>query len=32
MAMLIMFSGFVAAVVALTYIEVRRIRKMLTPK
>lgn len=32
MTILIMFSGFVAAVVALTYIEVRRIRKKLTPK
>jgi hypothetical protein len=32
MTMLIMFGGFVAAVVALTYIEVRRIRKKLTPR
>jgi hypothetical protein len=32
MTMLIMFSGFVAAIVALTYVEVRRIRKKLTPK
>jgi len=32
MTLLIMFSGFVAAVVALIYIEVRRIRKNLTPK
>ena len=29
MTLLIMFCGFVAAVVALTYIEVRRIRKKL---
>jgi hypothetical protein len=27
MALLIMFGGFVAAVSALTYIEIRRIRK-----
>lgn len=32
MTILIMFSGFMAAVVALIYIEVRRIRKNLTPK
>jgi hypothetical protein len=32
MTMLIMFSGFVAAVLALIYIEVRRIRKIVTPK
>jgi hypothetical protein len=32
MTIVIMFSGFVAGVVALTYIEVRRIRKKLTAK
>lgn len=32
MTILIMFSGFMAAVLALTYIEVRRIRKKLTSK
>jgi hypothetical protein len=30
--MLIMFGGFMAAVIALTYVEVRRIRKKITPK
>ena len=30
MTILIMFNGFVAAILALTYIEVRRIRKKLT--
>ena len=32
MTILIMFNGFVAAILALTYIEVRRIRKKLTSK
>jgi len=32
MTLLIMFGGFMAAVAAMTYIEVRRIRKKLTPK
>ncbi len=32
MALLIMFGGFMAAVSALTYIEIRRIRKKLPPK
>jgi hypothetical protein len=32
MTMLIMFGGFVAAMIALTYVEVRRIRKKLTPR
>jgi len=27
-----MFGGFMAAVTALTYIEIRRIRKKMTPK
>jgi hypothetical protein len=30
--LLIMFGGVVAAVTALTYIEIRRIRKKMTPK
>ena len=32
MTLLLMFGGFLAAVAALTYVEVRRIRKNLTPK
>ncbi|HEX6803508.1 MAG TPA: hypothetical protein VF133_07480 [Terriglobales bacterium] len=32
MTMLIMFGGFMAAVLALTYVEVRRIRKKLSSK
>jgi hypothetical protein len=32
MTLLLMFGGFMAAVAALTYVEVRRIRKKLTPK
>ena len=32
MTLLIMFGGFMAAVSAMTYIEVRRIRKKLTSK
>jgi hypothetical protein len=32
MTLLIMFGGFMAAVTALTYIEIRRIRKKLPPK
>jgi hypothetical protein len=32
MTLLIMFCGFMAAIAALTFIEVRRIRKKLTPK
>lgn len=32
MTLLIMFGGFMAAVTALTYVEIRRIRKKLTPK
>ena len=32
MTLLIMFCGFMAAMMGLTYIEVRRIRKKLTPK
>jgi hypothetical protein len=32
MTLLIMFGGFMAAVAAMTYIEVRRIRKKLAPK
>jgi hypothetical protein len=32
MALLIMFGGFMAAVSALTFIEIRRIRKKLPPK
>jgi hypothetical protein len=32
MTLLIMFCGFIAAVAALTYVEVRRIRKKLAPK
>jgi hypothetical protein len=32
MTLLIMFCGFMAAMTALTYIEVRRIRKKVTPK
>ena len=32
MTLLIMFFGFMAAVTALTYIEVRRIRKKLSSK
>jgi len=32
MTLLIMFGGFMAAVAALTFIEVRRIRKKLTSK
>ena len=31
-AMLIMFGGFVAAMSALTYLEIRRIRKKLVQK
>jgi len=31
MTLLIMFGGFMAAVTALTYIEIRRIRKQKTP-
>jgi hypothetical protein len=32
MTLLIMFGGFMAAVTGLTYIEIRRIRKKLSPK
>ena len=32
MTLLIMFGGFMAAVTALTYVEIRRIRKKLNPK
>ena len=32
MTLLIMFGGFMAAVTALTYVEIRRIRKKLTSK
>jgi hypothetical protein len=32
MALLIMFGGFMVAVTALTYIEIRRIRKKIAPK
>ena len=32
MTLLIMFGGFIAAVTALTYVEIRRIRKKLNPK
>lgn len=32
MVLLIMFAGFVAAVLALTFVEVRRIRKKVTSK
>jgi hypothetical protein len=32
MTLLIMFGGFIAAVSALTFIEVRRIRKKLSSK
>ena len=32
MTIVIMFGGFMAAVIALTFIEVRRIRKKVTPK
>ncbi len=32
MALLIMFGGFMASVAALTYIEIRRIRKKLAQK
>ncbi len=32
MTLLIMFLGFMAAVTAMTYIEVRRIRKKLSSK
>lgn len=32
MTLLLMFGGFIAAVGALIYVEVRRIRKSLTPK
>jgi hypothetical protein len=32
MTLLIMFLGFMAAVTAMTYIEVRRIRKRLSSK
>jgi len=32
MTLVIMFGGFVAAVSALTYIEIRRIRKRMPPK
>jgi len=32
MTLLIMFGGFRAGVTALTYIEIRRIRKQLPPK
>ena len=32
MTIVIMFGGFMAAVIALTYVEVRRIRKKVTPK
>ena len=32
MTLLIMFGGFMAAVTALTYVEIRRIRKKLPPK
>jgi hypothetical protein len=32
MILLIMFGGFMVTVTALTYIEIRRIRKKLPPK
>jgi hypothetical protein len=32
MILLIMFGGFMVTVTALTYIEIRRIRKKLAPK
>jgi len=32
MTLFIMFGGFMVAVTALTYIEIRRIRKKLAPK